>query len=88
MFHPLNAGLAECLFAYLKSHPISDGAESIEGWFPSRPRWSDEAIEALGFRPMREPNDLHFTTVDFTDKDVNGALQEHFYYTMGDSDLF
>ncbi len=74
--------------AYLVTHPISDGANFIECWFPQRPAWWDDILNRLGFQIETEPNKLHLTGPVFNDKNSPEVLRKYFYYTMGDSDLF
>jgi hypothetical protein len=88
LFHPRHPGLPRLLIGYLKGHPLCRGAESLEGWFPSRPEWSDALIRGLGFQRAADPHNLQFTRVAFADDEIDGPLKKHFYYTLGDSDLF
>ena len=88
LFHPRYPELARLLLSSLRRNPLSLGTQSLEGWFPSRPEWSDALISGLGFQAAQEPNNLHFTRVAFAHNDIDGPLRERFYYTMGDSDLF
>jgi SAM-dependent methyltransferase len=47
-------------------------SELIEGWFPPNPEWWCKQLKEL----------------NFDDPALLGRLQENFYYTIGDSDLF
>jgi SAM-dependent methyltransferase len=62
------------------------GVESVEGWFSPYPEWWNDWLKELGFQRVQEPNNLAPTFVVF-DKSFE-ELKRHFYYTMGDSDLF
>jgi hypothetical protein len=73
---------------FLRMNPISSGAEFIECWFPPRPEWWDVALQSLGFRNESEPNNLRFCIGNVLDDDAPENVRKHFYYTMGDSDLF
>jgi SAM-dependent methyltransferase len=73
------------LYALLNSH--FQGIETVEGWFSPNPGWWNNRLKELGFRTVREPNDLTPGVVIF-DASLLEQLKKHFYYTMGDSDLF
>lgn len=64
------------------------GIEQIEGWFSRNPEWWDNLLEDTGFIITPEPNDLTPGFVLFGDAVTIEDLQNHFYYTWGDSDLF
>lgn len=66
------------------SYPV----ETIEAWFPPRPRWFDETLTGLGFETRPEPQDLSLMCVPFTWPDVVDAMRSDLYFTWGDSDLF
>lgn len=87
LFHPRNGECVRSLFGYLRRHPLFAGIESIVCWFSPRPQWWDIILTSLGFRLTDEPNNLQFAAVPFTDRNALERLR-HFYYTMGDSDLF
>jgi hypothetical protein len=74
--------------SFVKSHPFSDGAESVEGWFPPRPAWWDSELKRLGFLIAPEPNRLRFCIGNYEDREAPELVRKHFYYTIGDSDLF
>lgn len=88
LFYPGCAGYVRYMLSHLKKHPISTGADFIEGWFPSRPVWWDAILKDIGFSIEAEPNKLHLTGPVFNDPDAPETLRKYFYYTMGDSDLF
>lgn len=62
--------------------------DTIEAWFPPRPRWFDRALTALGFETRPEPQDLSVMCVPFAWPDVVSRMRQDLYYTWGDSDLF
>ncbi|HEV7241008.1 MAG TPA: GNAT family N-acetyltransferase [Thermoanaerobaculia bacterium] len=66
------------------SYPV----DTIEAWFPPRPRWFDETLTSLGFETRPEPQDLSVMCVPFTWTDVVEHMRTDLYYTWGDSDLF
>ena len=66
------------------SYPV----DTIEAWFPPRPRWFDETLTSLGFETRPEPQDLSVMCVPFTWTDVVERMRTDLYYTWGDSDLF
>jgi hypothetical protein len=81
----------DCVIYILKTvqqHPIAEGADFIECWFPPRPDWWDSFLQNLGFEIQAEPNNIHFTITFVTDNGRTNILRNYFYYTMGDSDLF
>ena len=61
---------------------------AVDGWFPPRPRWLDEMLQASGFETRAEPQDLSVMCVPFEVPDAVARMRESLYYTMGDSDLF
>ena len=63
-------------------------AETIDGWFPSRPEWFDRILHELQFEPKRDPQDLSLMCVPFDLPDASARMAERLYYTYGDSDLF
>jgi SAM-dependent methyltransferase len=64
------------------------GVETIEGWFSSHPAWWSAILEKMGFVIVPEPNDLTPGFVIFGDKTLKERLENHLYYSWGDSDLF
>lgn len=88
LFFPDCVGYVKQMLSHLKEHPLSTGADFIEGWFPSRPVWWDITLNEIGFTMEAEPNNLHLTGPVFNDPDAPETLRKYFYYTMGDSDLF
>ncbi len=66
---------------------------SIVAWFPERPAWWSDTLEALGFQQGAEPQDLGLVVVPFDSQDtprggLAPALRASLYYSYGDSDLF
>lgn len=88
LFYPDCEGYVKYMLSHLKKHPISTGANFIEGWFPPRPVWWDIILNDIGFSIEAEPNNLHLTGPVFNDPDAPETLKKYFYYTLGDSDLF
>lgn len=76
------------LLCYVKSLPLAGGADFIESWFPGKPEWWDVILEKIGFTREDEPLGLRLTGPVFNDPQAPEILREHFYYTLGDSDLF
>ena len=66
------------------SYPV----DSIEGWFPPRPRWFDAVLHELALEIRPEPQDLSVMCVPFAWPDVVARMREDHYYTWGDGDLF
>lgn len=66
------------------SYPV----DTVEAWFPPRPRWFDETLAGLGFQVTPEPQDLSVMCVPFTWAEVVERMRADLYYTWGDSDLF
>jgi hypothetical protein len=84
-FHPDFAdGLEVALRHVVPLQPV----ETIEGWFPPRPRWLDTVLVSLGFETHPEPQELSVMCVPFTWPDVVARMREDLFYTWGDSDLF
>lgn len=65
------------------------GCTRIEGWFSKNPDWWLLQLKQLGFTPHEEPNNLTPAHVIFPNSPIRKeTLQHHFYFTIGDSDLF
>jgi len=61
----------------------------VEGWFSPHPLWWSDILRQTGFTEVPEPNSLTPGFVIFKDEEATKErLQNHFYYTWGDSDLF
>lgn len=85
LFHPEYADAVEVALRHVvPAHPVA----TIEGWFPSSPRWLDATLTSLGFETRPEPQDLSVMCVPFTALDVVERMRADLYYTWGDSDLF
>lgn len=67
---------------------IFPDCNTIEGWFSAHPEWWRRQLEELGFSRTPEPNNLVPGFVVFGDPSLLQTLRDHYYYTMGDSDLF
>jgi len=78
----------KAMLSHVSEHAIAHEAGIIECWFPPRPRWWDSVLEELGFNKESEPNNLHFTVPMYYDLQTVEMIRRHFYYTIGDSDLF
>ncbi|MEJ2697024.1 MAG: methyltransferase domain-containing protein [Candidatus Sulfobium sp.] len=63
-------------------------AETVEGWFSLRPAWWRRLLDDAGFAVVPEPHELTPGFVIFGDQITKEALEDRFYYTWGDSDLF
>lgn len=88
LFHRDDTDSVRAILKYLRQHPDNKRCDSIECWFPPRPDWWDTLLHSLGFVNAAEPNNLRFCITNITDNNVSTRLTSHFYYTMGDSDLF
>lgn len=88
MFMQKDSDCLNSIFSYIQRHPILEGADFIECWFPNRPHWWDVRLQEIGFRAETEPNDLRLTGPIFNDQKAPEILKNNFYYTIGDSDLF
>lgn len=64
------------------------GTETIEGWFSCHPEWWSSQLKKIGFSITPEPDNLTPGFATFERPSLLETLQAHFYYTMGDSDLF
>ena len=73
---------------FLRTHPIAEGAEFIECWFPPRPAWWDSILRSFGFKNQTEPNNICFCIGIIKDNNALERSRNMLYYTMGDSDLF
>jgi hypothetical protein len=67
--------------------------KSIKSWFSENPVWWRAHLTSLGFVPRSEPDGLTLCYRSFTnpimDRDtVTARLNDSFYFTWGDSDLF
>lgn len=62
--------------------------ETVEGWFSRHPDWWSRLLKEASFAVVPEPNDLTPCFVIFGDQTVKEKLENHLYYTWGDSDLF
>jgi hypothetical protein len=61
---------------------------SVEGWFSRHPEWWNSLLEKNGFTVIPEPDDLTPGFVILADDVTKEKLEDHLYYTWGDSDLF
>ncbi|HEX8168906.1 MAG TPA: hypothetical protein VF824_00020 [Thermoanaerobaculia bacterium] len=84
LFHPDFAEAAELALR----HVVPPHAETIECWFPPRPRWFDGVLNELSFVTSPEPQDLSVMCVPFALPDAVARMRESLYYAWGDSDLF
>jgi hypothetical protein len=69
------------------------GVETIEAWFSYKPEWWSDHLKSIGFEVNHEPNGLTCCYVTYWNDILdNNTLDEKlnncFYYTWGDSDLF
>ena len=74
----------------LLSHVLNvfPGVQRIEAWFSGKPAWWTEVLRQLGFKAVKEPNDLVAGVTIFDPYFSLGSIEARLYYTMGDSDLF
>ena len=79
---------ARASLMFLRSHPLAEGAEFIECWFPPRPAWWDGILRSLGFKNKTEPNGLCLCIALIKDSNSIEKSKNMLYYTIGDSDLF
>jgi hypothetical protein len=64
-----------------------NGELRIEGWFSRHPTWWIERLSALGFTASPEPRGLGMVFVPFLECPQR-ELEQDYYLTMGDGDLF
>lgn len=83
--HPM---AVECLLRRVLNNRLCEGIETVEGWFSSNPFWWNQILDRLGFELATEPSNLFPCFFLLTDAGWIEKLQNSFYYTMGDSDLF
>ncbi|HVG23677.1 MAG TPA: GNAT family N-acetyltransferase [Thermoanaerobaculia bacterium] len=85
LFDPQQLDAVEVVLRHVvPSYPV----DTVEAWFPPRPRFFDETLRRLGFETRPEPQDLSVMCVPFAWPDVVARMREDVYYTWGDSDLF
>jgi hypothetical protein len=63
-------------------------ADTVQGWFSAHPKWWLTQLRAAGFEPGPEPNALAPGFAFFAPSPTLADLEDQWYYTMGDSDLF
>jgi len=69
------------------THHFPDVAR-IEGWFSPAPHWWGEVLKDMGFSMRDEPNGLVSGVTLFDESFSLKWINNNFYCTMGDSDLF
>lgn len=85
LFDPEFPDALEVLLRHVvPSYPV----QTVEGWFPRRPRWFDTILTDLGFASPPEPQGLSVMCVPFAQADAVARMRQDLYYTWGDSDLF
>jgi hypothetical protein len=85
LFDPQHEDALEVLLRHVvPSYPVT----VVEGWYPPRPAWMSQAIEAMHFETRPEPQDLSVMCVPFTRPEAVARMRDALYYTWGDSDLF
>ncbi|MEY3194471.1 MAG: hypothetical protein RIQ78_568 [Bacteroidota bacterium] len=62
--------------------------QRAEGWFSETPGWWNEILRNAGFVKTRENNNLYLCFVTYSDEIKPVDIEDHFYFTWGDSDLF
>jgi len=67
---------------------VTPETDRIEGWFSPVPAWWTKTLQQSGFVKTEEPNGLSPCFKRFSNEFDITLLENHFYYTMGDSDLF
>ena len=66
----------------------TEPVRQITGWFSRNPAWWTTLLGRYGFTKIPEPNNLA-PCFSFFNLEFDGPIFEnHWYYTMGDSDLF
>jgi len=88
LFKPGDPEAVKSLLAHVVSHPFARGADFVECWFPPRPLWWDNMLDELGFERAEQPDHIHFTVPIYNDLQIVETMEKHFYYSIGDSDLF
>lgn len=87
LFQRKNAGAV----SYMLEHVLKDQdavVRRIEGWFSSVPGWWTQVLCDAQFEAMPEPNGIVCDVSLFDDRFTPAFLRDHFYFAMGDSDLF
>ena len=85
LIDPAHADAVEAVIRHLAHvYPI----DSVDGWFPPRPPFLDEALRDARLELTPEPQDLSVMCVPFTWPEAPEEMRRSLYYTMGDSDLF
>ena len=85
LFDPEHRDAVEVLLRHVvPGYPV----DCIDGWFPIRPAWFDDALRDLGFESRPDPQDLSVMCVPFSEPDASERIAARLYYTYGDSDLF
>lgn len=88
LFDREDPGAVEFLLNYVLAKALCKDIETIEGWFSRNPLWWNKMLDQLGFEVTNEPNNLFPCFFILSDNGWLEKLQNCFYYTMGDSDLF
>lgn len=60
----------------------------VEAWFSPYPGWWSERMRNTGFVAIAEPHDLSLQMIPVKEQNVEQYVNDGFYYTWGDSDLF
>ncbi len=87
LFEKSQAVFAGMLLEQLLKQQFSE-VKRVEGWFSKNPAWWTNLLENMGFKVIKEPNGLVAGVTIFEPGVSLRSVEEQFYYTMGDSDLF
>jgi SAM-dependent methyltransferase len=88
LFNKEHPETVELVLSHVLGKRSCKNVETVEGWFPRSPLWWNEILDQIGFDVTREPDNLFPGFFILEEGDWLEKLQGHFYYTLGDSDLF
>ena len=85
LFDPKHKRAASALLDTAWRSFENTGPSGTEAWFPDRPLWWHQQLEALDFEARPNPSKLGFMILP--DVETEAPLKG-LYYSMGDGDLF
>jgi hypothetical protein len=78
-------GLAQALVRHCEGLATASGLHRLDAWFPEyAPQF--QFLKALGYRPA--PTEYEIVVEPFRPELAREWVQGHWYYTMGDTDIF
>ena len=87
LFQRQYAGAVSLMLEHIL-HDQRPEVKRVEGWFSSIPEWWTQALRHAQFQVKPEPNGLVCDVAVFDERFTRQFLKNHFYFAMGDSDLF